>query len=159
MENLNLLHGTVTVVESISEVSGRIHFVTPKNHRSRVVPLPRYLRQMLNDYLGTQPAKGPRDWVFTTGRGNHLRHTHFYASVFRPAVLAAGLPASTRFHDLRHTAASLWLAEGNPINAVKDWLGHSTVQVTVDRYGHLLPGAEEAANEKADAAWRAAQQA
>jgi integrase len=70
------------------------------------------------------------------------------------AMARAREPGST---DLRHTAASLWLAEGNPSNAVKDWLGHSTVQVTVDRYGHLLPGAEEAANERADGTWLAAQ--
>jgi integrase len=50
-----------------------------------------------------------------------------------------------RLHDLRHTYASLLLQAGEPIGYVKQQLGHSSIQVTVDRYGHFVPGANRSA--------------
>ena len=62
--------------------------------------------------------------------------------MFRPAVKAAGLPAALRFHDLRHTHAALLIADGWHPLAISRRLGHSTITVTMDRYGHLLPSLE-----------------
>jgi integrase len=56
----------------------------------------------------------------------------------------ARLDSRTRFHDMRHTAAALMIAEGAHLLAVKERLGHSTIQVTADRYGHLFPSLEAA---------------
>ena len=50
-----------------------------------------------------------------------------------------------RLHDLRHTYARLLLQAGEPIGYVKQQLGHSSIQVTVDRYGHFVPGANRSA--------------
>jgi integrase len=50
-----------------------------------------------------------------------------------------------RLHDLRHTYASLLLQAGEPIGCVKEQLGHPSIQVTVDRYGHSVPGANRSA--------------
>ena len=56
--------------------------------------------------------------------------------------------ASLRWHDLRHTYASLLLAQGVNMNVIKDQLGHSSISVTMDRYAHLLPSAcQEAADQ------------
>lgn len=44
----------------------------------------------------------------------------------------------TEAHDLRHTAASLWIAAGVDIKTVSTWLGHSTAKLTLDTYGHLM---------------------
>jgi len=56
---------------------------------------------------------------------------------FKPAVEAAGL-RDLRFHDLRHTFGSMLIAQGQDLKYVQTQLGHSSIQVTVDVYGHLL---------------------
>jgi integrase len=64
----------------------------------------------------------------------------------------AGLPHSTRFHDLRHTCATLLLVEGIHPKIVQELLGHSNVGITLDTYSHVLPGmGEEAAGAMEDA--------
>jgi integrase len=60
-----------------------------------------------------------------------------------------------RFHDLRHTCASLSVAAGAHVKQVQARLGHASVQITLDRYTHLFPSAEEALAEKLDAIFHA----
>ena len=55
-----------------------------------------------------------------------------------------------RFHDIRHTFASLLLAQGESLHYVKEQLGHASIQTTVDIYGHLIPGSNRAAVNKLD---------
>jgi len=55
-----------------------------------------------------------------------------------------------RVHDLRHTFASLLLQQGESVVYVKEQLGHGSVQITVDTYGHLIPGANRAAVDRLD---------
>jgi integrase len=50
-----------------------------------------------------------------------------------------------RFHDIRHTFASLLLAQGEPLHYVKEQMGHASIQTTVDIYGHLVPGSNRRA--------------
>ena len=57
-----------------------------------------------------------------------------------PALEKAGL-RKIRFHDLRHTFGSLLIQDGTSFTYVKEQMGHSSIQVTVDVYGHLVPGA------------------
>src|SRR4030081_1159199 len=75
-----------------------------------------------------------------------LAMIHYY---FTPAVEAAGL-RHIRFHDLRHTFGSLLIQRGASLAYVKDQMGHSSIQVTVDTYGHLIPGADIAWGDKLD---------
>jgi integrase len=75
----------------------------------------------------------------------------FYKKLLRPALEAVGLPASrsatkdapavqgVRLHDLRHTAATLWLSSGVHFMQVSKWLGHSTFTLTLDVYGDWIP--------------------
>jgi integrase len=57
-----------------------------------------------------------------------------------------------RVHDLRHTFASLLIQNGESLAYVKDQLGHSSIAITVDLYGHLVPGSNRAAVDRLDAA-------
>ena len=56
---------------------------------------------------------------------------------FEPALCKAGLPRM-RFHDLRHTFASLLIAQGEHPKLISEQLGHASTQITLDRYGHLM---------------------
>jgi len=79
---------------------------------------------------------------FTAPEGGAIRHGNFYSRHFKRAVLEAELPKGLRFHDLRHTYAALPIAEGAHPRAIMERMGHSSITVTLDRYGHLLPGLE-----------------
>jgi integrase len=99
----------VRVVESASEVGGRLVLGSTKTYAERVVQLPRFL----HDDLAVYPASRPRDpdgFVFTAPKGGPLRHNNFYQRIFCPALARAGLPTPVRFHDLRHTCAALLIA-------------------------------------------------
>ncbi len=143
MRNLDLLRGVVRVRESLSEVGGQLHAVAPKTYAARDVQLLPPQVPRLRAYIAGQPAKGPNDYVFTEPDGSQLRHVGwFYSNVFRKAVTRAGLDPALRFHDLRHTCAALLIADAWHPSAISKRLGHSTITVTMDRYGHLLPSLE-----------------
>jgi integrase len=86
-------------------------------------------------------GREPSSWVFPAPSDDSqpmnaafLRFKIWYRLLRRAEV------RSIRIHDLRHTYASLLLLAGEPMLYVKEQLGHSTVQVTVDYYGHIRPG-------------------
>ena len=68
---------------------------------------------------------------------------------FLPCLEHAGL-RRFRFHDLRHTYGSLLIQDGAPLAYVKEQMGHSSIQITVDTYGHLIPGANRRAVDRLD---------
>ncbi len=153
---LNLLRGRVDVVEAVSEVTGHgLVYGPTKTYERRSVPIPRAMCDELGAYLATRPAD-PEAFVFTAPDGGPLRHHNFYARHFRPAVVAAGLPERMRFHDLRHTCAALLINAEPPAHplAVMKRLGHSSITVTYDTYGHLFPALEEALTDSLDRSYR-----
>jgi integrase len=78
--------------------------------------------------------------------GGPLDRTNLTRDKLAPLLKRAGLPA-IRFHDLRHTAATLLLSQGVHVKLVQELLGHSSVAMTIDRYSHLLPSmGEQTAN-------------
>src|SRR5262249_30697136 len=119
----------------------------------RAVPLPTFL---VDELLPLLTGKEPEDLVFSAPEGGPIRHGNFYGRHFKPAVLRSGVPPRTRFHDLRHTYASRLIAEGATALTVMRRLGHSSINVTFDTYGHLLPEQEDALNDRLDAIGRAA---
>ena len=161
VERVNLLKGTVHVVESLSEVNGVLHLKGTKNGKDRTVLLPRFLAQMLGEHIGRYPSREAH--VFSSATELPLRRRNWYARQFRPVVdgrpeLAArrgrayrpAVPSPVpedkrrlRFHDLRHTCAALLIAQGAHPKEIQEWLGHSTIKLTFDRYGHLFPGLGE----------------
>jgi integrase len=138
VRHLKLLRGRCEVAESATEVDGRLVWGPTKTYASRTVPLPRFLCEQLAAYLGGR-SHGPEDLVFAAPQGGPLREQKFVAGTFKPAASRAGLPHRLRFHDLRHTCASLLIAQGASVKAVQAQLGHASATVTLDRYGHLFP--------------------
>jgi integrase len=139
---LDLFRATVEVKESLADVNGQLVFGPTKTYSHRTVRLPRFLCDALTLELGSRDLR-PDDLVFTSASGTPLRHNLFYVRHFKPAVVRAGLPPALRFHDLRHTCAALLIAQGAHPKAIMERLGHSSIQVTLDRYGHLLPSLDE----------------
>jgi integrase len=77
------------------------------------------------------------DLVFAGRDGGPLRRNNFRRRVLLPAAEASGL-SPLRFHDLRHTAAGLMIAQNVHLKVIQSRLGHSSITVTMDTYGHLF---------------------
>ena len=119
---------------------------TTKTVRSnRVVSVPTKLRPMLAAAI---EGKQGEDLVFTAPRGGPIQHRTFWSDIWLPAV--EHLHPRPRLHDLRHTHASMLLAEGKPILVVSRRLGHESITTTGDVYGHLVPDAQAEAAAAAD---------
>jgi integrase len=140
---VDLLRGSVDVREAYAEVHGALVLGPTKTYGRRTVALPRFLCDELGAYLVGRDVS-PDAHLFTSPDGGPLRQSNFYRRTFKPAVRAAGLPDGLRFHDLRHTCAALLIAQGAHPRALMERLGHSSVTVSLDRYGHLLPSLDEA---------------
>lgn len=153
VRHLDLLRGRIHVVEALHHTRrGGISFGPPKTPSARrSVALPAFLRDML-----TPHHTAPEDLVFTTVRGYPIRHSNFYGRVFKPAVRRALPPDlhGLRFHDLRHTCASLLIAQGAHPKAIQERLGHASITTTLDRYGHLMPTLDERLTAGLDATYR-----
>ena len=129
---------------------------TPKSGESRRVDMSRELMQTLKD-LHTERQlqavangwKEVPEWVFCSETGGLLHPHNLRERVFYRLLKAAGL-RQVRFHDLRHTFASLLLQQGESPVYVKDQMGHSSIQVTVDLYGYLIPGGNKQAVDRLD---------
>jgi integrase len=152
VSRVNLLDRTLEVVESASEVRGKLTIGPTKTGRVRTIALPRFLADMLGEHIGRYPSVG--GYVFTAAMGGALRWRNFYARHFQPAVRRAGLPKGFRAHDLRHSCAALLIANGRHMEEVKDHLGHSSIRVTSDRYGHLFPRARQELADGLDETYR-----
>jgi integrase len=81
--------------------------------------------------------------VFTTSDGGPV-HPHSISQAFERVARNAGLPV-IRFHDLRHTHATLLIKEGVPVKVVSERLGHATTAFTIETYQHVLPGMQAGA--------------
>lgn len=119
---------------------------TPKSNR--VIELP---WQILDEIDELCTGKNGADLLFTAPRGGQVLHRTFWSRSWLPAV--DGLQPRPRPHDLRHTHASQLLARGVPPHIVQARLGHSSIQVTVNTYGHLMPDAQRMAADAASLAF------
>ncbi|MCL4371102.1 MAG: site-specific integrase [Chloroflexi bacterium] len=139
----------IAVQRTLSWVLGRGPIcVPPKSKNSRrLVPLVpqavealRRARIRQNEQrLAAGPEWQDGDLVFSTRSGRPLSPRNVRRDWFGPALERAQLPP-VRFHDLRHTAASLLLSLGVALTTVQRILGHANIGITADTYGHLLPG-------------------
>jgi integrase len=129
--------GRLEIVETLSEVGGRLYEETTKTYETRRMVLPGFLRYLLGRHIKYNVKNDERAFVFRAPTGGPLRHQNFYRRVWQPAVEAAGILPGFRIHDLRHTCAALLISQGAHIKAVQNHLGHSSIQVTLDHYGHL----------------------
>jgi integrase len=133
-------------------------FVEPKTARSRrtivlsqraIAALRDHRRCQLEQRLTAGPLWQDQDLVFCNPTGGPLDPS-WQTAVFKGTLMRAGLPR-IRFHDLRHTAATLLLARRTHPKVVSEMLGHATITLTLDTYSHLVPVLHEQAAATMDA--------
>ena len=113
---------------------------TPKSTAGvRTVPLSRQLETMLKLWKLKSRFSKSSDLIFPNREGHHLGHDNLIKRQFLP--LFELLPSVKRFswHSLRHFAVSCWIEAGLAPKTVQTFAGHASLQVTMDRYGHLFP--------------------
>ena len=136
-----------------SRVAGKM--TTTKNKQRRRLDMSVLLTQTLmrlrvaRQRKALTAGKAVPPWVFLTPAGHPVDGDNLRRRVFYRLLEQAGL-RKIRLHDLRHTYASLLIQQGESLAYVQQQLGHSSVQVTVDVYGHLIPGANRAAVDRLD---------
>jgi len=115
---------------------------TPKTKKSIAkVPMPPSLEALLMERMVISPAS-EMNLVFCRDDGSPLRPEFVNNSILAPALKSAGLPRCTP-HSLRHGFVCALIAENLPLKVIQDMARHSSIQTTLDRYGHLLPNAKE----------------
>ena len=125
-------------------------FQTPKSRASRrAIVMSPALKDALELHRLTCPAS-PHDLVFCQPTGAPMDAELMVRREFLPALVRAGV-RHIRFHDLRHTYASLLIAQGAHVRFIQDQLGHAAVTTSLNTYGHLLPGSQFDVGAKLDA--------
>jgi integrase len=156
----DLLRRRIHVMESLSDVGGQFHFGPTKTYATRAVAIPGFLVEMLAVHLEHEVPADPQALVFTTAEGKPLRNPTFHKRVWTPGLYEAqpgvhgGRVEDLRIHDLRHTCAAILIAQGAHPKLIQRHLGHSTIKVTLDTYGHLFPDEQERIADELDAAFR-----
>jgi len=112
-------------------------FVTPKSKTSiRRIDMTPYLTKELKTHKLASP-NSELDLIFCNSKGKPLDPNNLVKHKFLPALREAKI-RQVRFHDLRHTNVALRIEQGQNIKYIQNQLGHSSIQTTLDRYGHLL---------------------
>jgi integrase len=139
LENVDLDRRRISVVEQLNELNGNLYWGEPKTKAGRrMVRMPESLAAILLEHI-QRPAVLKSGLVFPSRHAEPMRRSTFTRRVWAPAVNKVGLDG-LRFHDLRHTAVALAIAAGAHPKALQARMGHSSVSVTLDRYGHLYEG-------------------
>ncbi|MGK2965103.1 MAG: tyrosine-type recombinase/integrase [Tepidiformaceae bacterium] len=154
-DDVDLDAGRIAVQRALVEVSGYdLRLSDPKSARGKrsvrldahtTAELVRHRRRQLEERMAYGVGSRP-EFVFTRPDGGQLQPQRISRS-FQSLARRAELP-SIRLHDLRHTAATLALAAGIHPKVVSERLGHSTIQLTLDTYSHVVEGIHEAAAEQ-----------
>lgn len=151
--------GRLSVCRTVRWITGRgcVEW-EPKSTRSRrnihlapmaVATLQRHRKRQAAQRLAADYWED-HDLIFCNEVGRHIEATNLLRRSWYPLLERAGLPR-VRFHDLRHTAASLMLLQGVNVKVVSEMLGHSSVSLTLDVYSHVLPGLQAEAAARMEA--------
>lgn len=149
VKDVDMLRKRLLVTENAVEVGSRIVVGTPKNHKARSVPIPKFLADLLAHQC---QGKHRDDLVFANEHGGYLRSARVHEdnmSWFAGAVKRSGVPTITP-HDLRHSAASFAVSAGANVKAVQKMLGHSSAAMTLDVYADLFDDDLDAVAEALD---------
>lgn len=150
-EDLDFRHGAILVRR------GCYHGVvtTPKSGKGRRVDMSRQLAAVLQGWLTLREAEAavegrpPGLWLFPGANGKPVDRDTFAYRAWRPILRRAGVRYRPP-HQLRHSFASLLIQHGESLAYVRDQLGHHSIALTVDIYGHLAPGANRGAVDRLD---------
>lgn len=144
-QDVNLNTKTIIIRASLKRQQGTLVRSTTKNNDSRTLHLPDVLVDALRTMYSERTRATP--YVFTTNRGTPIEPRNLIRD-FKQVLVRAGLPSTFRFHDLRHSAATLMLAQGVPQRVIMEILGHKQISTTMDIYGHVLPSMSKDATDK-----------
>jgi integrase len=145
--DMDLDAGTLRVNRQLQRIreGGGLVFSEPKNASRRTIDLPQRALEALRSHHKWQLEEKLRassyedsDLVFATGKGTPLDAQNIVNRHFKPLLRRAALP-SIRWHDLRHTCATLLLGRGVHPKLVQHLLGHASITMTLDRYSHWIP--------------------
>ena len=147
-EDVDLAAGKLSVRRTLSETrEDGFRFEQPKSGRGRSVKLSQRALESLRSHRKRQLEEQTgaveerfTGLVFITGNGTPYTCTNLLSQRFRPLLKRAGLPAATRFHDLRHTCATMLLKMGQHPKYVQELLGHASISITLDTYSHVIEG-------------------
>ena len=142
VRRVDVLAGTLMVVETMQELAdtAELVFVPPKSRSARrTVTFPQYVADLLIPLVA---SRGQDELVFRAPMGGPVRYRVFRRLAWVKATKAAGLEG-LRIHDLRHTHVAWLISAGVPLTGVQRRLGHASISVTSDRYGHLMPAVDE----------------
>lgn len=151
-EDVGLDAGTLHVNRNLQRIGGKLVLTEPKTQKSRrTLPLPLALvKALIQHYERQQQDRllAGEEWVetgliFSTSTGKPLQANNVLKA-FKRALKRAGLE-DRRFHDMRHSCATLLLAQGVPMRVVMDLLGHTKIQTTADIYSHVTPALQREA--------------
>jgi integrase len=148
-EDIDLEARTLQVRRTLTAGKSGPAFTAPKTAKSRrsvrltsgaVTALRHHREHQLEERERLAGLWQDHGLVFATEVGTPLHRSNLTSRSFKPLLKKAGLPHSVRFHDLRHTCATLLLSKGVHPKLVQELLGHSNVSITLDTYSHILPG-------------------
>jgi integrase len=143
--------GTLTVQRVLNLRGAAAVFAEPKTKQSRrTIPLPVSINKALLEHYLKSPGKSPTDLIFPGRKGEPLDQPALARRHFKPILKAAGLPATVRLYDLRHSHATALLVAGENPKVVSERLGHASITLTLDTYSHVLPTMEQAAAAKVE---------
>jgi integrase len=150
---------TLEVRRSLSETRGRRSFEAPKGGRGRHLRLARRAVSALRTHRKRQLEERVKKaglWeddglIFPSEVGTPMSGRNLYRA-FKIRIKRASLPQTLRFHDLRHTCATLLLRQGVNPKFVQELLGHADISLTLNTYSHVLPDMGDAAAGGMDAA-------
>lgn len=127
--------------------NGRFH--DPKTHSSRrAIDIPPSMVEDLKKWQLTCMISN-QDLIFPNEAGKPMNHQNMVTRHFNPSLRRAGLPI-IRFHDLRHTYAALLIEQGEHPKYIQSQMGHSSIKITMDTYGHLMKSINREASIKLD---------
>lgn len=147
-QDVNLEKATVSVRRTLTKSGGRLLLGEPKTKKSRrTIQLTKAAVRSLREHLARQIKEIERlgdlyrdeGLVFTTEVGTLINPTNLRKRSFASLLKQARL-SHIRFHDLRHTCATLLFGAGVHPKYVQELLGHANIAVTLDTYSHVLPG-------------------
>lgn len=143
-EDVDLERGEIRISKALTQFEGVFRIQEAKTDRSRrrVGLTPQTVAKLRQ--VPTTPGRPVFGMKGTQG-GTWMRASTFTEDYWTPLRRRAGL--KVRFHDLRHTCATLLLLAGVHPKVVSERLGHASIQITLDTYSHLLPGMQQTATE------------
>ena len=146
-KDIDLDAGTLRVNRSVYD--GEIN--PPKTEAgNRTIKLPKLALVALKQHRVSAAKQRIAEWVFPNVNGGPIGHQNLHNRSWKPLLHKAGLPHSTRFHDLRHSCISLLLSRGVPAKVVPEMAGHADVSITLSVYGHVLPDMRSTAADRID---------